>query len=528
MSDRARAALAFALVAVLALAAYVPSFSVPFQFDDYVRIFDNEHLKEGLSFEAIGWLGSARIVPATTVVLNFLVNGENTFGYHVVNFAVHLLATLAVFQLALAVCATPRLRATALAQHRLMLATAAAFIFACHPLQTQAVTYIIQRFASMAALFYVWCVVFYLRGRIRSAAGRPALWMYLAAMLMAVGAILSKENAASLPLAILLSEWVFYDGLRSPRAVARVALLAALFVVIPLAWKVATVRPPRGVTQPTTRMERVIRDLGRVLAQPKEYATGVSPVDYFLTQCTVLPRYLGLLALPINLNVDHDVVVASGLSPAVVLGLVGLLALTAFGFAAARRGSLVGYGILWFFIAMSVESSLLPISDVMVEHRMYLAMPGLALALASLFTQMYRARPAPAAVGGAIIAATLLGLTFARNQVWLTPLSLWSDAALKSPRKARVHVNVGVAEHMLEHLDEAIDAYCRALALDPDLTTAQENLEIALEQQGRLDAIINELVQKGQPVAEGPEGAMMVDFDIAGAVCPSRLAKATK
>jgi tetratricopeptide (TPR) repeat protein len=143
----------------------------------------------------------------------------------------------------------------------------------------------------------------------------------------------------------------------------------------------------------------------------------------------------------------------------------------------------VGFGILWFFVALSVESSLFPIRDVMNEHRMYLAMPGVSLVAASLFTAAVRRRPAVSFALGGAVAALLCALTFARNEVWQTQLSLWMDALQKSPDKARVHVNVGTALQLEGRLDEAIPYYCRALEIDPKSARAHYHLEVVLEQK---------------------------------------------
>src|SRR6185503_18355598 len=142
---------------------------------------------------------------------------------------------------------------------------------------------------------------------------------------------------------------------------------------------------------------------------------------------------------------------------------------------ALRRAPLVGFGILWIFVALSVESSILPIKDVMVEHRMYLAMPGIALMAGLVFVAALRAYRMPALVGAASCVVVLVSLTIAGNEVWRTHLGLWQDALAKSPGKARVHANLGTALHDLGRLDEAIAEYCAALAIDPNHDVAKTN-----------------------------------------------------
>src|SRR5499433_1229898 len=99
---------------------------------------------------------------------------------------------------------------------------------------------------------------------------------------------------------------------------------------------------------------------------------------------------------------------------------------------------------------------------------MYLAMPGVAMALAVPFAWALNRWRAAALVGGAAVAAGLCALTFARNEVWRTPLSLWEDALAKSPGKSRVHTNLGTALQLDGRIDDAIAHYCKALEIDPN------------------------------------------------------------
>ena len=373
-------ALWFGLVCATALLAYARSFGTPFQFDDYNVVVGNAALRLS-SRHAFLAFGRTRLVPFATLALNYAVGGENPFGYHVVNFAVHLAATFAVFRLALALCRTPRLRGTRLAAEPLPFAVAAAFLFAVHPIQIQAVTYVVQRMTAMAALFYVGSVLLYVRARnaqLGLDTGRPGL-AYAGAAGFALAAFFSKENTASLPLAILLTEWVFYPGTRPARAALRLLPFVALVLVIPVTWKLFGTRPGPA-PDPTRPLSRQAADLVSLLFFRASPRGQVTPVEYLLTQCLVIPRYLRMVVLPWGFNIDHDVAAVTGIGGAVLAGAAFLIGLLAFGLYAVRRWPVVGFGVLWVFVALSVESSLLPIRDPMVEHRMYLPMAGVALA----------------------------------------------------------------------------------------------------------------------------------------------------
>jgi hypothetical protein len=488
----------FVVVAIAAAIAYAPSFNVPFQFDDEARLLHNEALLNGRVLDAIRWLGNSRAVPSLTFVFNYQVGAADPTGYHVVNFLVHLLTTLGVFALALTLCRAPLLFPSWPLRRARLLAGAAAFLFACHPLQTQAVTYIIQRYASMAALFYVWAVVGYLRARIARDRGerRAAGLYFLAAVASAVCAVLSKEHTVSLPAALLLVELIGFGRPRW-RTLAACSLAALAIVAIPIVWKVVAWEPAIK-TVPVDSVPLMER-LNAAILMPRNTvlrADRPSPTAYFLTEATVLPRYLGLVLLPWGLNVDHDVPFVPGVSPAVVAGWLFLAALALFGAWLLPRAPLGAFGILWFFITLSVESSVLPIDDAMVEHRMYLPMAGLAVSAGWLFALAVARAPRTAKAAGIVAAAALVALSFARNVVWLSPQTLWLDAVEKSPGKARPHSNLGGAYYKANRLNDAVDESCRALALAPDDATANQNLDLALTLLGAYDSVVPEVVER--------------------------------
>lgn len=488
----------FAVIAILAAIAYAPSFGVPFQFDDEARLLHNEALLHGRVLDALRWLGNSRAVPSLTFVFNYQVGALDPTGYHVVNFLVHLLTALGVFAMTLTLCRTPLLCPAWPPRRARLLAGAAAFLFACHPLQTQAVTYIIQRYASMAALFYVWAVVCYLCARVAQQRGaRRAAWLYfLATFAFAVCAVLSKEHTVSLPASLLLVEWIGFGRPRW-RNLAACSLAALAIIAVPIVWKVIAWEPAIK-TVPVDSVPLLSR-LSQSILMPRNSLLGTertSPVAYFLTEATVLPRYLGLVLMPWGLNVDHQVPIVAQVSPQVVVGWLLLGSLALFAVWILPRAPLGAFGILWFFVTVSVESSVLPIDDAMAEHRMYLPMAGLAVSAAWLFATAVARAPRAAKAVGIIAAVALVALSFARNVVWMSPLTLWLDAVEKSPDKARPHANLGSAYYKANRLDDAVDESCRALALAPDDATANENLDLALTLLGAYDSVVPEVVER--------------------------------
>jgi hypothetical protein len=491
-------------VCLASVAGYARSFDVPFQFDDSDQILHNPAIQNPTVAALVHW-GRTRLIPYLTLALNWRIGADDPTGYHVVNLAIHLLASLLVFRLALALCDTPRLRGTAIADQRLALATSAAFVFACHPIQIQAVTYIVQRVSSLCALFYIGSVLAYVTAGNRSGAGLPGHGRaYAAAIAMAIGALLSKENAASLPVVLLLSDWFFRPTGLLRRTVKLWAPFALLASTAPLIWYFFWRAPGRliAVTGPdATWLDKVLR-----AASP---SGPVSPLEYFLTQCTVIPSYLRLVVLPIGLNVDHDVAIVRSVSVPVVAGFLLLAALVAFALYARRRWPLIGFGIAWLFATLAVESSFFPIGDPMMEHRMYLPMAGVSIALGCLFAAAFARRRMLSLAWGAPIAASLLALTIARNEVWRTELSLWSDAVAKSPGKARPHTNLGVCLEKAGKIDEAIRHYCTALEIDAEHPNVRRNLQIAL--QAKMDEALD--AEETIDIAVDENGEIVVDVD---------------
>ena len=288
-------------MALITLVAYARACDGPFQFDDHLVIRAHE---EGYLSTVAGFVSFARtrLLPFATLGLNYWAGGDEPFGYHAVNVAIHLLATFLVFELALSLCLTPRLRDSQLAANPLPFAVAAAVLFACHPIQVQAVTYVVQRASSLAAMFYVGSVLLYVRARnaqLGAPPGRVAPSL-VGSGLFALGAFLSKENTASLPLAILLTEWVFYRPRSNARQALQLTPYLLLVLVIPLLWSLLAEGPPLGQSSGSPA-ERVI-GLGRLLLFRANPDGDVTALDYLRTQCVVIPRYLRLVGTAVGLQ----------------------------------------------------------------------------------------------------------------------------------------------------------------------------------------------------------------------------------
>jgi tetratricopeptide (TPR) repeat protein len=470
---RWRGVAAALLVVTVGAVAYSNTFAVPFQFDDLVVITAEPSIT---AFHPS--LLSRRFLGDLSFALSYRWFGERTAGYHVVNLLVHLANALLVLRLVRQLWRTDPLRESTWSGRAEPIALLAALLFVAHPMQTQAVTYIVQRYASLAAMFFLASVSSYVAFRLAKAWG-VALGWYAAFLAAAVAACWTKENAVVLPLAVVAVEWSFFEAPLRRRALWFSPFLAAgaLAVVAALA---------SGLT--LTRLDAMTR-----------VDTDMPRADYFLTQLRVVATYLRLLVLPVGQNLDPDVAISRSLAEPGVLLAGGLhLALLAGTVLALRRGlrgdgawRLVGFGGVWFYVTLLVESSFIPIVDVAYEHRVYLPSFGPFLAFAAMMAGAPALRPTRRFLAvAALLVAVLTGATLARNRVWRSPLALWSDVVAKSPHKPRPINNLGIAVMDQGDLPGAAALFERALREDPSYAKAYFNLGEARQKAGDCEQAI--------------------------------------
>jgi tetratricopeptide (TPR) repeat protein len=411
-----------------------------------------------------------------TFALNYRLGGLSVTGYHLVNVAIHAATALLVAGLAAVTLRTPAARAGRVGPLvGRFLPLAAGLLFAVHPLATQAVTYVVQRYASLATLLYVLALVLYARARLAHLAAGRATARVVAlgggALLAAAAAMTTKEISVTLPLAAAGYDLAFFRGGRRWPLLAPLAALPALPLLDP------------------------------ALAGHLDSEAPLPAGPYALTQTRVVVAYLRLLAWPSGQNVDHHVALSTSLAEPAVLGSLALLvALAAAAGALLVRGRragrvewlLLGGGIAWFFLTLSVESSVLPLKDVMFEHRAYLPSVGALLAAATLLLMGVERLPLPgpaglrAAAALALVAVPLGVATFQRNAVWRDDVTLWADAVAKSPGKARPRQFLGTALAERGELDAAVAELLRALELQPGYKEALFNLGNVYATKGQL------------------------------------------
>ena len=431
----------FLLIFLLILVAYSHTLDVPFYYDDNSSLRNNPAI-QGLHFDRLWAQYSARFIGYFTFALNYTIHGYNVGGYHLFNIVIHLLNAFLVFQLASLLLRTPMLSSNADDHLKKWLPFSAAILFALHPLQIQAVTYIVQRLASMAAFFYLASITAYLGFRLAEKNLSRCLFAGMAVGTFILG-FLTKQNVLTAPLIWALLEIVCFPVTR-----IKLAAAAAAALVLPV---LGFLLAPLLVGQPLLEF---------VDTQTRE-TTLFSRLDYFLVQMHVLLDYLIKFAVPLNLTLNYEYSVPAAISDVPTLfKTVTHAALIIFAAASIRKIPWIAFGILFYYIAHLVESSFIPIRDFGFDHRTYIPNTGLCLAIGWLFLTLsdryfYRYK-----FQTAILLVILLTMvTWQRNNLWRDPIAFFNHEAKVLDDSFRVHCILGQAYYEVGDTSNALETY---------------------------------------------------------------------
>ena len=447
------------IIILLGIMIYSDSFTSSFHFDDFLRITNNTRIRDLADVKA--WWNSYPLRPVGmfTFALNYHFNHYDVWYYHLVNLSIHLINACLVWWLTLLIFSSPALKDNPIVRHKKRIAFFTALLFVSHPLATQSVTYIVQRMASMVAMFYLLTMTFYVKARLTQENKIARYLLYTGSLISAVLAMLTKENAFTLPFAIAFFE-LFFLRTRKLNITFKdyhVTLVLAAFLGLIIFF---LLKFQSGIFKPIPP------------SNGNNYT--ITPLNYLFTQFSVIVKYIQLLLLPVNQNLDHDFPVSTNffmIRP--VLSFLGLLSLIILAIFLFKKYRLISFGIFWFFLTLSVESSFIPINDVIFEHRTYLPSFGFFLILSTVLYILFWNRYKYLALSlFLIIIAFDSILTYERNKVWKDDLTLWSDAVSKSPDKARPIINRGLAFENLGQFEKAISDYSRAIEIDPKFIQA--------------------------------------------------------
>jgi tetratricopeptide (TPR) repeat protein len=467
------------LLMLCVVIGYWGTLDYPFMFDDKVNIVESQAIKiQGLDRESLQQVidhgvASRRPVANISFALNYYFHGDNVAGWHCVNIAIHIFAGWLVYGV---IFQTLRINARlreddsdpgASSKAAMLTALAVAAIWIVHPIQTQAVTYIVQRMTSLATMFYLLGLFLYIIGRTRKD-WSTGFVCYVVAVVAFVLAVLSKEIAITLPLMIALYEWYFFQNLRRDWAkLGLISLGIAGAVMMIIVFGFMGSDPLRSISggfaiRDFTMWERV------------------------MTEWRVVLFYLSLLALPLPQwqNLDHDVEISRALTDPIttVVALVIVVAsLVAAGWM-ARRHRLLSFCILWYFITLALESTIVNL-ELVFEHRLYLPSVFVVAGIVYAARRHLKVPTVARCAATAVIVALLCFATINRNSVWSSKLSMWEDCVAKSPNKPRSHNNMGRYLAAEGEVEKGMIHLARALEIDKDYKAAHSNIGILYRQQ---------------------------------------------
>jgi len=448
---------------------------------DNTMHFDDITYMEPFGMKEFGYLreffdvNPFRFITFATFSINYNLAGFDLWGYYLFNIIVHVINGLLVFLLINLTFRTPALKETDLYKHRQWLALFGALIFIAHPIQTQAVTYLYQRLTSLSAMFYMLTLTFYLTARLTE---RKRIFKFIIYALSGISfllAIFTKENSFTLPIAIILFEFCLFRT-KGQRISKRIIIPIGFLIIAGIAF-LALVGP-----------SKIFIELTNFSGEK------ITSWTYLLAQFKVIPFYFFLYLLPINQNLDHDFpIINSFWDFDVFLGLLINLTVIIIGILTFRKRPLISFGIFWIYITLAVESSIIPILDVMNEHRMYLPMFGFILILISIVNQLLVKR-------NKVIGYSFFGLlivvysimTYLRNEVWQNEITLWEDVVKKSPNKARPNNNLALAYLADANFEKAVTYFSNSIRIMPEYSIAYHNRAFANMQIGKFKEAVDD------------------------------------
>ena len=481
-------------IILIGIIIYSNSMQAPIVLDGIHTIIENP----GIRFTELKWEQiknifnwprySNRVLPMFSFGLNYYFGGYSLFGYHIFNLIIHLLAGIFLFlfiQQTLKIDSS--LHKSSLSPE--IIAFMAAAIWLAHPLQTNTVTYIIQRMTSMAGMFFILSCLLYAKGRVawrKKEQKKLKAFVYLISCALAgICAMASKEIAGMLPIILLIYEWVFFQKAKislSKRKITGIVLLGCLFFGITLLYLGES-------------------PLNRLFSGYSHRAFSLP--ERLMTESRVVIYYISLIVFPLSarLNLDYDFPLsASFMDPPTTLlclsAICMLFLLTVYKF---KSDKLIIFSILWFFANLAIESTIIPL-EIIFEHRTYLPSMMMVMLIVLLISRTFKKKWMAYTILTFIL-ITSMTATYQRNIIWKNEISLWTDCIKKSPDKARIHNILGVKLYEAGLIEQALIHYKKALEIEPFFTSAHLNLGNALAQQGQLQSAIQQyktVIAQGQ------------------------------
>ncbi|WP_045213539.1 tetratricopeptide repeat protein [Desulfonatronovibrio magnus] len=449
-------------VCVFIIVIYWNSIDGSFVFDDTQNIISNPNIHiqtldwqsiKG-TFESIRNTSFDRPFAYLTFGLNYYFHEFDVFGYHLVNLIVHCLSALFLYLFIFHTLRLPILKGR-YEEHAATIALLATVLWATSPIQVTAVTYIVQRMASMAGMFFIMAMFFYLKGRTAQGIWRKVSY-FIICFIAGFLSLATKENAALLPVVLFVFDLLLIQG--ATRENIRKNILwggAALLCLVVVAFIVTN---PLNILSGYNNREFTLTE--RLLTQPR-----------------ILIFYVSLMLYPVmdRFTLIHEVQLSTSLFtpwttlPAILfwVGVVG------FALYIVRKRPLISFCILFFLINHLIESSFIPL-ELIFEHRNYIPSMTLFLLVAiGIFQLLEYLKTNKKFLAYGFVALLLCFFIFdqghtvvKRNELFHHPLYIWEDNAQKAPGLSRTYTNLGLEYWALGQYEKAKQSYLRAIEAD--------------------------------------------------------------
>jgi len=463
-----------AALAIVLVSIYANSFQASWHYDDFTNIVENNNIHlHDLSwneFKQVFYKNrpekvmNNRPVAYLTFAINYYFSGLHVFSYHLVNLFIHALCSIVLYLFIYRTLNLPVVK-TRYSFNAHAVSLVSVWLWATHPIQVTAVTYIVQRMASMAGLFYILSMYGYLRARTAETARIRFTW-YAWCCISGVLSFMTKENAAMLPFTIFIYE---------------------RFLIQP---EFNTKRIWNRLLKPIVLPVLIVLVLAFLYTDPLSVLSGYdnrpfTPIDRLMTQPRVILFYISLLIYPTSsrLALLHDIEFSTGmLSPWTTLpSMVMLTGIVLFFILLAKKHPLISFSGLFFFLNHLIEGSIFNL-ELIYEHRNYLPsmlffVPvGLFLLKALDYFTHNKLITIMIYSSMTVILISNGHSVYFRNQVFLNEGTLWQDNAAKSHGMSVVHTNLGKFYWNIEQPEDAAKEYKKALSLNHFMNLKQPGI----------------------------------------------------
>ena len=469
MHSHKRKLIIFLLFFIFVFGAYSSNYNASWHFDDYPNIVDNpkihiknvrfNNLKDALfaGYDKGQYLGRSlyRPVPMFTFALNWYIGKDDVLGYHIVNNAIHLVTTCFLFLTVLNLLMSPNLKGKYQGD-KYTIAFISAVLWAVNPIQTQAITYIVQRMASLAAMFYIIGIYFYLKTRL-SPPGNKRYFLIAGCLLSFILALGSKENTVTFPIVVAIIEILFFQDLSDRNIKTKVAVAITISGIV------------------VTAFLMILHINGNIAHLLEGYENRMFTLkERLLTESRIIIYYISQIFYPMafRLSMVHDINISTSLfKPWTTMpAILAIISLLGIGLSQAIKRPIVALAILFYFINHIIESSILPL-ELTFEHRNYLPSFFLFFPIATGLIWLIDYFKKKNFFIQILLVVSIAGVIFSfcvgtivRNRAWATEKTLWEDCIIKAPGLVRPYHNIAFYYyHTNGYVKKAMEFYKAAL-----------------------------------------------------------------